>query len=295
MRRHRTTARGVLFLAATIGIAVGSAVAFAANAVPEHLVFPVIGKVQYTDDFGAPRGGGSHQGNDLMADKKSPAVAVEAGRVKYWTTSSAAGCMLYLYGESGTTYLYIHLNNDLTLKNDNRGKCVKGTAYTVKNGAKVAAGQQIAYVGDSGDANGGSSHLHFEVHPGGGKAVSPYPYLQKAYKLLFSAKAGTPFALTLTGTVVSAAIDRLVVNVSTSQAWPSGVTLTKLNRTIALTVPESTLVQSASSTGAFRAVANVTLAQKGDKIVVWTQPAPATLKAQRADDGVLSSALIQIG
>ena len=149
-----------------------------------------------------------------MAAKKSPAVAAEAGKVKYWTTSRSAGCMLYLYGESGTTYLYIHLNNDVTMKNDNRGKCVRGTAYTVKNGAKVAAGQQIGYVGDSGDANGGASHLHFEVHPGGGKAVSPYPYLQKAYKLLFTAKAGSPFALTLTGTVVSAAIDRIVVNVS---------------------------------------------------------------------------------
>ena len=230
-----------------------------------------------------------------MAAKKSPAVAAEAGKVKYWTTSGSAGCMLYLYGESGTTYLYIHLNNDLTLRNDNRGKCVKGTAYTVKNGAKVAAGQQIAYVGDSGDANGGSSHLHFEVHPGGGKAVSPYPYLQKAYKLLFTAKAGTPFALTLSGTVVSATIDRIVVNVSTSQAWPSGLTLTKLNRTIALTVPEATVVQTLSGTGALRTVANVTLAEKGQKIVVWTQPASATLKAERGDDDVLSSALIQLG
>ena len=294
MRRHRTTARGVLFLAATIGLVVGSAVAFGAT-VPEHIIFPVVGKVAYIDDFGAPRPGGPHQGNDIIAEKKSPAVAAEAGKVKYWTTSGAAGCMLYLYGESGTTYLYIHLNNDLTLKNDNRGKCVKGTAYTVKNGAKVAAGQQIAYVGDSGDADGRSSHLHFEVHPGGGKAVSPYPYLQKAYRLLFTAKPGTAFALTLTGTVVSAAIDRLVVNVSTSQAWPSGLTLTKLNRTIAVTVPESTVVQSLSSTGTFRAVANVTLAQKGDKVVVWTQPASATLKAQRADDGVLNSALIQLG
>jgi hypothetical protein len=294
MRRHRTTARGVLFLAATIGLVVGSAVAFAAT-VPEHIIFPVVGKVAYIDDFGQPRPGGPHQGNDIVAEKKSPAVAAEAGKVKYWTTSSAAGCMLYLYGESGTTYLYIHLNNDLTLKNDNRGKCVKGTAYTVKNGAKVAAGQQIAYVGDSGDADGRSSHLHFEVHPGGGKAVSPYPYLQKAYRLLFTAKPGTAFALTLTGTVVSAAIDRLVVNVSTSQAWPSGLTLTKLNRTIAVTVPESTVVQSLSSTGTFRAVANVTLAEKGDKVVVWTQPASATLKAQRADDGVLNSALIQLG
>jgi len=295
MRRHRTTARGVLFLAATVGLTVGSAVAFAANTVPEHIIFPVVGKVQYIDDFGAPRPGGPHQGNDIIAAKKSPAVAAEAGKVKYWTTSASAGCMLYLYGDSGTTYLYIHLNNDLTMRNDNRGKCVTGTAYAVKNGAKVAAGQQIGYVGNSGDADGGSSHLHFEVHPGGGKAVSPYPYLQKAYKLLFTAKAGTAFALTLTGTVVSATIDRMVVNVSTSQAWPSGLTLTKLNRTIALTVPEATVVQSLSSTGAFRAVADVTLAQKGQKVIVWTQPAPTTLKAQRGDDGVLSSALIQLG
>src|ERR1700704_2788422 len=263
MRRHRTTARGVLFLAATIGVAVGSAVSFAANNVPEHIIFPVVGKVQYIDDFGAPRPGGAHQGNDIMAAKKSPAVAVEAGKVKYWTTSSSAGCMLYLYGESGTTYLYIHLNNDVTMRNDNRGKCVNGTAYAVKNGAKVAAGQQIAYVGDSGDANGGNSHLHFEVHPGGGKAVSAYPYLQKAYKLLFTAKAGAPFTLTLIGTVVSAAADRLVMNVSTSPAWAAGATLTKLNRTIAVSVPEATVVQSLSSAGTFRAVANVTLAQKG--------------------------------
>jgi hypothetical protein len=202
--------------------------------------------------------------------------------------------MLYLYGDSGTTYYYIHLNNDLTLRNDNRGKCAKGVAYTVSSGAKVQAGQQIAYVGDSGDANGGMSHLHFEIHPSGGRAVSPYPWLQKAYKLLFTAKAGTPFALTLTGTVVSATVNRLVVNVSTSQAWPSGMTLTRLNRTIAITVPETTVVQGAA-TGTMRTVTNLNLAKKGDKVVVWTQPAPATLKAQRGDDGVLSAALIQLG
>jgi len=282
----------VLFIAVLFGFAVGTAGA-AAPKVPDHIVFPVVGQVAYINDFGAPRPGGPHQGNDLMAAKKSPAVAAEAGTVKYWTTSRNAGCMLYLYGESGTLYYYIHLNNDLTAKNDNRGKCVRGVAYAVRSGSRVAAGQQIAYVGDSGDADGGMSHLHFEVHPGGGRAVSPYPYLQKAYKLLFAARAGSPFSLTLTGTVVSAALDRLVLNVTTSQAWPSGLTLTKLNRPIAVTVPETTLVQTTGPT--LRTIANVTLATKGQKVVVWTQPAPASLKAQRADDGALASALIQLG
>ena len=275
-----------------LGLVAGTARA-AAPKVPDHIIFPVVGQVQYVDDFGAPRAGGAHQGNDLMSAKRSPAVAAEAGTVKYWTTSRTAGCMLYLYGVSGTVYYYIHLNNDLTLKNDNRGKCVKGTAYTVKNGARVTAGQQIAYVGDSGDADGGNSHLHFEVHPGGGHAVSPYPYLQKAYKLLFAAKPGTPFSLTLSGTVVSATTDRVVVNVATSQAWPSGLTLTKLNRPITLAVPATALVQTVVPT--VRAVASVTLATRGQKVVVWTQPAPATLKAQRGDDGALMSALIQLG
>jgi hypothetical protein len=295
MRRHRTTARGVLLFVAATGLAVGSAVAFGANRVPEHIIFPVVGRVQYTDDFGAPRPGGPHQANDLIAAKKAPAVAAEPGKVKYWTTSRAAGCMLYLYGDSGTNYYYIHLNNDLTMKDDNRGKCVKGTAYAVANGARVAAGQQIGYVGDSGDADGAHAHLHFEVHPGGGKAVSPYPYLQKAYKLLFSAKPGTPFALTLTGTVVSATVDSLVMKVSTSQAWPSALTLTKLNRTIAIAVPETALLQSLGASGAARTVTSLTLAQAGQKVIVWTQPAPATLKAERADDDVLSAALIQLG
>jgi hypothetical protein len=295
MRRHRTTARRVLLFVAATGLAVGSAVALGANRVPERIIFPVVGRVQYIDDFGAPRSGGAHQGNDLVAAKKAPAVAAEPGKAKYWTTSRAAGCMLYLYGDSGTTYYYIHLNNDLTMKDDNRGKCVKGTAYAVANGARVAAGQQIAYVGDSGDADGAHAHLHFEVHPGGGKAVSPYPYLQKAYKLLFSAKPGTPFALTLTGTIVSASVDRLVMKVSTSQAWPSALTLTKLNRTIAIAVPETSLLQSLTASGTARTVTSLTLAQAGQKVIVWTQPAPATLKAERADDDVLSAALIQLG
>ena len=211
--------------------------ASAANPAPKKtgvptLLFPVAGAATYTDDFGEPRGGLKHEGNDLMAAKRTPAIAVENGKVKFWTTSANAGCMLYLYGDSGTTYLYIHLNNDLTLKNDNRGKCVAGTAYAkgLKDGARVTAGQQVGYVGDSGDANGIASHLHFEVHPNGGSAVDPYPYLQAAQHLLFFAKVGTPFALALTGTVVTATDTQLQVQLSTLHGFPMGLKLKGLTQ-----------------------------------------------------------------
>ena len=61
-----------------------------------------------------------------------------------------------------------------------------GVAYTdgLQNGASVKAGQQIAYNGDSGDAEG-IYHLHFEVHPKDGADVDPFPYLNAATRLLF--------------------------------------------------------------------------------------------------------------
>jgi murein DD-endopeptidase MepM/ murein hydrolase activator NlpD len=146
-----------------------AASALGAGGVPDPIVFPVVGPYRYTNDFGDPRPQGSHEGNDILAPKKSIVVAVEDGKIKFWTTSARAGCMLYLYGASGTTYLYIHLNNDVTMANDNRGKCVPGGSYWpgLKDGQRVVAGQAIGYVGDSGDADG-TPHLHFEVHPNDG-------------------------------------------------------------------------------------------------------------------------------
>ena len=288
---HRTTAAFLLVCA--LGLLAGSSAAAppAKKGVP-RLVFPVIGDSTYTDDFGDARGQGGHEGNDIMAPRRAVAVAAESGVVRFHTTSSRAGCMLYLDGESGTQYLYIHLNNDLTAGNDNRGKCVAGVAYAngLKDGARVGAGQQIGYVGDSGDADGINPHLHFEVHPGGRGATNPYPYLQQAQRLLFAAKPGTPFALTLTGTVVSTTATQLTMNVASLQAWPAA-TKQKLDQRVTLAVPATATVQNKSGV----AIAGRLLAlARGADVVVWTQPALATLKAQRGDAGALSAALVQI-
>jgi Peptidase family M23 len=294
MNRHRTTARGALLLLLLLGLAGAAAAANPKSGAVPTLVFPVAGPATYTDDFGQPRPGGVHQGNDLLAAKKTPVVAAEPGKVKFWTTSASAGCMLYLYGASGTTYLYIHLNNDLTMRNDNRGSCVPGVAYApgLKDGAKVMAGQMLGYVGDSGDANGIHPHLHFEVHPGGGAAVSPYPYLQSAQHLLFYAKSGTPFTLALTGTVVSADDTTLKLQLSTLQAFPMNFKLAKLTQTLVLSVPETAVIQQKPPAAPGSRLLS---AYEGEPVVVWTQPALATTKAMLGTDGALTAALVQLG
>ena len=260
---------GVLALAC-----ICATVTHAARGGVPQLLFPVVGTVNYYDDFGEARGALRHQGNDLLGDKRAPVVAVEEGTVKYWTTSSSAGCMLYLYGASGTMYEYIHLNNDLTAKNDNSGKCVKGISYSVADGAHVAAGQQIAYLGDSGDANGIHPHLHFEVHPKGKAAVDPFPFLKRAARLLTTAPpAGSSFTLKLTGTLVSTDGAALTMAVQTIASWPSHVKQTKVNRQLELTVDDAALVATAVP---------------GAKLVVWTRPAPGTLEAITGAPGALT-------
>ena len=179
MRRHRTTAVTLLVLGLAAALLTAPARGTRSGAVPK-LVFPLVAKTDLWDNYGDPRPNGRHAGIDMENPWRAPVVAVEDGTVKYWE-SGLGGCMLYHYGRSGTTYLYIHLNNDLTPRNDNKGGCVKNITYAVPNGATVTAGQQIAWNGDSGDANG-NPHLHFEVHPNDGVDVNPYKFLKRAEK-----------------------------------------------------------------------------------------------------------------
>ena len=263
---------------------------------PNTIVFPVLGPTVYIDNFGQPRPGGPHQGIDILAPKRALALAAEPGKVKFWTHSAGAGCMLYLYGASGTNYYYIHLNNDLTKGNDNRGKCVAGTAYArgLKTGAKVSAGQVVGYVGDSGDANGIHPHLHFELHPNGGHAVDPYHWLQTGQHLLFAAPRGTPVTLELRGTVVSTTTDGLRLKVGPVAAFPLGQRQPKLGRKLLIEVPTSATIQTVKKWGAPGTPAALVDAQPGQPVDLWTTAAPATMKAERGDDMALNASLVSL-
>lgn len=124
-------------------------------------ICPVQGPHSFSDDFGAPRSGGrTHQGNDILAPRGTPVVASVAG-VASENHSPLGGNSYFLHGADGNTYFGAHLDS-----------------YTGSWGS-VAAGTVLGYVGDTGDAKGGATHLHFEIHPGGGAAVDPYPTLVK--------------------------------------------------------------------------------------------------------------------
>jgi hypothetical protein len=284
----------LLFLAVTTAVFASSSGSAPRKRVP-RLIFPVVGPVSYTNDFGDPRAGGRHQGNDLMAAKKSPVVAVEAGKIKFWTHSASAGCMLYLYGRSGTMYEYIHLNNDRTMKNDNRGKCKRGIAYWkgLRNGAKVKAGQPIGYVGDSGDANGIASHLHFEVHPRGRSAVSPYRHLKRARTLLFAAPPRKRVTLTLEGTHLSADTELSIVTMTVKSLKTSTrLKLKDLSRKVVLKLSSSTRISDAY--GDDLAPDSLGGLAPGSSIQIVTKRARATLRMEMAKPRALSVASVTI-
>jgi hypothetical protein len=292
MRRHRTTARGSVFALLILGLAAvavspRSASAGAQAGVPK-IVFPLVAKTQWWDNYGDPRPNGRHAGIDIMAPSRSPVVAVEAGLIKWWE-SGLGGCMLYLYGRSGTMYMYIHLNNDVGEKNDNRGRCHE-VAFAVPDGSKVAAGEQIAWSGDSGDANG-NPHLHFEVHPGGGTDTNPYLHLKRASKPLFAAKPGSRFSLGLRGKLVAAGAGTVQLDVERVRHYPGGRWLEIDRRAVELAVPPEAFV--APSLSAVSS-ANLRLARAPLPVVAHTIRAKTTIDAILGTTGALTAGRVSV-
>jgi murein DD-endopeptidase MepM/ murein hydrolase activator NlpD len=128
-----------------------------------RFVFPVAGPTRIGGPFGAARAStGKHEGNDLFADFGTPVVAVAAGVVKNVGSLPISGNRLWVYADGGDQFFYAHLASFAPAAVDER---------------HVDAGTILGYTGNTGDAEPTPPHLHFEIHPNGGDAVDPHPFL----------------------------------------------------------------------------------------------------------------------
>lgn len=129
--------------------------------------FPVAGKANFVHDWYFPRYGSTgfrfHQGTDVFAAAGTPLRAVTDGTLRA-TNGGLGGLAVRVVQPDGTYFYYAHL-----------AALVDG----YKEGMKVKTGDIIGYVGDSGNARGGSPHLHLGIYLPGGKAIDPKPYLDK--------------------------------------------------------------------------------------------------------------------
>jgi murein DD-endopeptidase MepM/ murein hydrolase activator NlpD len=174
-------------------------------------VFPLFGPAAFGDTFGAFRAdvaGKWHHGEDLVAPAGTPVLAVADGTLFSVGWNDIGGWRLWLRDTAGNEFYYAHLS-----------------AYSplAVAGRTVKAGDVLGFVGSSGDADGGVSHLHFEIHPvdlirfGYDGAVAPYPFLvawRRADAVSFASgrryvpgAAGVPVALARAGAVLLRAND----------------------------------------------------------------------------------------
>lgn len=85
----------------------------------------------------------------MMAPHGEPIYAVVSGSVRI-RNGGLGGRTIWLTG-GGNCYCYAHLSD-----------------FAVGNGQSMSQGDLMGYNGATGNASGGSSHLHFEIHPAGG-------------------------------------------------------------------------------------------------------------------------------
>jgi hypothetical protein len=127
--------------------------------------FPVAGIAFYSDDWMNPRFTPYfhlHEGVDIFAEFGTPIRSPDGGVVTRLASGPIGGIAAWVRGRDGTQYYFAHM---------------QGYANGVQEGTAVETGTVLGFVGDSGNAAGGAPHLHFEVHPGGGPAVPPKPYV----------------------------------------------------------------------------------------------------------------------
>ncbi|MFA5112373.1 MAG: peptidoglycan DD-metalloendopeptidase family protein [Desulfobaccales bacterium] len=111
--------------------------------------FPVAGPFSFRDTWGEARSGGRmHRAVDIFALEGSPVYAITAGVIDSLATLPEAGISLFLRGQDGRGYGYMHLQS---------------YAAGLAEGKAVRPGDLIGYVGRTGVVTS-AAHLHFQVY-----------------------------------------------------------------------------------------------------------------------------------
>lgn len=145
-----------------------------------RMAFPVVGGgLPGWSLFGELREGGQrlHAGVDILALKLTPVVAVRAGTVSAVRDTRTDCCWVSVRHDDGWTSMYVHLNNDTVGTNDGNGV---GIRPGLAEGDRVQQGELLGWIGNSGNAEGGPSHIHFELRTPWGEPIDPAPSLYAA-------------------------------------------------------------------------------------------------------------------
>lgn len=123
-------------------------------------------------DFGAPRSSGRrHNGNDIFGPPGTHLVAVADGTIMpgtFGNDGGLGGTRMWLKTDIGPAFYYAHLS---------------GIAAGIQPGVRVKQGQLLGYMGNTGRlAKDTPIHLHFEMHPCGGRncPINPAPTFRPA-------------------------------------------------------------------------------------------------------------------
>ncbi len=169
--------RVVLAGAPTLGTAAVSGAEAVNYLLSRGLEIPVAGVTarRLQDTFDEGRSSGRvHRALDILAPRGTPVIAADSGRILRVKFNSLGGNTIYATDPLGlVVYYYAHLD-----------------AYRrgLAEGALVARGDTLGFVGTTGNAPKDTPHLHFQVMrmpPGGkywdGEPINPYPLFLLTY------------------------------------------------------------------------------------------------------------------
>jgi murein DD-endopeptidase MepM/ murein hydrolase activator NlpD len=130
---------------------------------PAHLPSPIkdARARQFVNSWGGPRSGGRrHQGIDIFAPRGTAVLSTTRGFVTTVGTNTLGGNVVWVLGPGLEWHYYAHLDRFAGFR----------------AGDVVKTGDILGYVGNTGNARGTPSHLHYGIYGRGG-AENPYPRL----------------------------------------------------------------------------------------------------------------------